>query len=69
MTYFTRLFFGCIAIAVLSISGCATSPLSESSPARRRIWLEPRERDLTQDGNAGAAVVFGDRGWWQGQAQ
>ncbi len=68
MTSLTRFFLGCIAIAVLSLSGCATGPLSESSPGAGVVFGSNRsERALTEEGNPGAAVVFGDRSWWQGQ--
>ena len=66
MTSLTRFFLGCIAIAVLSLSGCATGPLSESSPGAGVVFGSNRsERALTEEGNPArrsySAIVAGGK--------
>ncbi len=65
MTYHTRFYLGCVVIAALSLSGCATNTdaLSKSDPGLQVVFGSNKPERASSEGDPGTAVVRGDH-WW-----
>ena len=66
MTYVLRFSLGCVVIAVLSLSGCATNTGTLlPKDAGTAVVFGSHKPDLeASEGDPGLAVVRGDR-WWK----